>query len=366
MYFKKLIGRKCYLSPICPEDALQFTKWLNDTETSIGLMSTRLLIEPREEEEILKKLQKEPYNFSVIDKETDELLGNAGLMNIDWIDRKAEAGLFLGDPERLGKGYGSDALSLLLDFGFHILNLHNIYLQVYEYNRIAKRCYEKVGFREAGRLRESKRIGGKVYDTIYMDILAGEFISPYIADCVQKRERIPSPLEQLFLSGESYDQMLEETPDEHREKFLKYRGLLFSETNRSLLEDYKKRFEGLDRNYRLLIFTESYCPDCHINTAPISLLESLPNFSLSFVRRDGNEKVLEDFQEDGSIKIPTFLLMDEKGELLGYLTERPLKVKERLLSFASETERTSYLAGDYLFEILDDILSLIEKTKIEY
>lgn len=364
MYFKKLIGRKCYLSPICPEDALQFTKWLNDTETSIGLMTTRFLIEPLEEEEILKKLQKEPYNFSVIDKETDELLGNAGLMNIDWIDRKAEVGLFLGDPERLGKGYGSDALSLLLDFGFHILNLHNIYLKVYEYNRIARRCYEKVGFREAGRLRESKRIGGKVYDEIYMDILAGEFVSPYIAACVRKRETPSSPLEQLFLSGESYEQMLRQMPAEHRKEFLKYRELLGSETNSSLLEDYKRRLEQLGGNRRLLLFTESYCPDCHINTAPISLLESLPNFSLSFVRRDGNEKILEDFRENGSIKIPTLLLIDENGELLGCLTERPLKVKERLLSFASERARAAYLAGDYLLEILDDILSLIEKAEI--
>jgi RimJ/RimL family protein N-acetyltransferase len=63
----------------------------------------------------------------------------------------------------------------LLDYGFKALNLHNVGLTVYEFNERAKRCYEKVGFKECGRNREALLRNMKRYDIINMDILAHEF-----------------------------------------------------------------------------------------------------------------------------------------------------------------------------------------------
>ena len=62
--------------------------------------------------------------------------------------------------------------------------------KVYDYNKIAISCYEKVGFKEAGRLRETKIIAGQKFYTIYMDMLASEFKSPVIADIVKKKNQV--------------------------------------------------------------------------------------------------------------------------------------------------------------------------------
>ena len=62
-------------------------------------------------------------------------------------------------------------------------------MKVYSYNKPAIRCYEKVGFKLAGKLRQAKRIGGRWHDEIFMDILEDEFSSPLVADAVRKRER---------------------------------------------------------------------------------------------------------------------------------------------------------------------------------
>ena len=64
---------------------------------------------------------------------------------------------------------------MLLDYSFNILNLNNIMLNVYAFNTRAIRCYRKIGFKEIGRRRQARRIQGKSYDIIYMDILAEEF-----------------------------------------------------------------------------------------------------------------------------------------------------------------------------------------------
>ncbi|MHA1293718.1 MAG: GNAT family N-acetyltransferase, partial [Promethearchaeota archaeon] len=73
------------------------------------------------------------------------------------------------------KGYGTDCLKILLSFGFEILNLHSIYLRVFDFNERAIKVYLKIGFKKAGVLREAYFIEGKYHDVILMDILANQF-----------------------------------------------------------------------------------------------------------------------------------------------------------------------------------------------
>ncbi|MDR1148623.1 MAG: GNAT family N-acetyltransferase, partial [Spirochaetaceae bacterium] len=73
------------------------------------------------------------------------------------------------------KGYGSESLTLLVDYGFKALNLHNIGLTVYQFNKRAMASYGKVGFKNMGKKREALKRGSKTYDIIYMDILSNEF-----------------------------------------------------------------------------------------------------------------------------------------------------------------------------------------------
>lgn len=190
MYYKKIEGKLCYLSPINQDDYELYTRWLNDLDISIGLMTASKIITPEKEREILAHLQNTEYNFAIVDRQRHTLIGNIGILNIDTLNRCAEIGVFIGKKEDQSKGYGQESLNLILDFGFNILNFHNMYLKVYDYNKIAISCYEKVGFKEAGRLRETKIIAGQKFDTIYMDMLASEFKSPVIADIVKKKNQV--------------------------------------------------------------------------------------------------------------------------------------------------------------------------------
>jgi len=124
--------------------------------------------------------------FAIIDKDTDALIGNCSLFKIDHSDRKAEMGIFIGNKNYWDKGYGTEAMRLILDYGFNILNLHNIILNVHDSNKRALKAYEKVGFKYIGSRRESFIMGGRKYDEIFMDILEDEFVSPYIKEILEK------------------------------------------------------------------------------------------------------------------------------------------------------------------------------------
>lgn len=178
-YFKQLPGQKCYLSPPDTEDAKLYCEWLNDLNVTRYMEpSFSLMVE--EETEALKSLHKENKLFGIHDARTDKLIGLCGLHEIHPINQTAMFGIFIGDADYRNKGFGTEATELMLDFAFNVLNMHTIYLYVYEYNQRAIASYKKVGFIETGRRREGRYFAGKRHDIITMDILADEFISPYI------------------------------------------------------------------------------------------------------------------------------------------------------------------------------------------
>ncbi|WP_132996372.1 GNAT family N-acetyltransferase [Sporanaerobacter acetigenes] len=187
MYFKKIIGQRCYLSPINVEDCEKYTEWVNDMEVAGGLIFASQLIGLETEKSILERISTSGYNFAIVDIEKDELIGNCGFPELDHLNRVGEVGLFIGNKDYWGKGYGQEVLKLMLDFGFNILNLHNIFLRVYSFNNQAIKCYKKVGFKEAGRIREAKFVAGKAYDEIFMDILDTEYTSIYINNIIDKK-----------------------------------------------------------------------------------------------------------------------------------------------------------------------------------
>jgi len=174
MYFKKLVGEKCYLSPVDVNDAEQFTEWLNDMEILVNLQLYNSAISLENERIFLNNLSKD-QNYSIIDLKTEELIGNCGFMDIDHINQTSEIGIFIGNKKYWNKGFGTEALSLLIDYGFKALNFHNIMLRVYEYNKGAIKCYEKTGFKQIGKRREALHRNLEKHNIVYMDILKDEF-----------------------------------------------------------------------------------------------------------------------------------------------------------------------------------------------
>lgn len=133
-----------------------------------------------EEEEWVKstwkdKREKTRFTFAVERIQGKKLLGTLGLFNCNWVDRSASLGIDIYSSEDRGKGYGSEAVRLLLDFAFKTLNLNRVELEVFDFNERALRCYRKVGFREVGRKRQARLIDGKYRDVIVMDVLRSEW-----------------------------------------------------------------------------------------------------------------------------------------------------------------------------------------------
>lgn len=179
-YFKKLLGDRIYLSPRNIEDVEKFTEWMNDFEVTDYTGRSGAIMSLEGERKYLQEDANPEATFSIITLEEDKLIGSVGLEKIDHINRTAILGIFIGDKEYRSKGYGTEAIRLLLDYGFHYLNLHSVTLQLMSFNERALKCYKKCGFKEIGRLRENKFINGKYYDTITMDILENEFNESYI------------------------------------------------------------------------------------------------------------------------------------------------------------------------------------------
>lgn len=187
-YFKKLVGSKLYLSPVNPEDVETYTRWINDISVSIRLGASREVFGLPREQSLLDDMAKEGQHFAIVRLDGDQLLGNCSLFAIDPIRRVAEVGIFLGDEEQRGQGYGTEALQLICEYGFKILNLNNIMLRVFEFNQQAVRCYEKAGFRVFGRRSQSYYVNDTYFDEIYMELLRDDCQTTYLDAKLPRRD----------------------------------------------------------------------------------------------------------------------------------------------------------------------------------
>jgi RimJ/RimL family protein N-acetyltransferase len=169
-----MTGKKCYLSPINVDDYPIYAKWMNDLEVTKGLGNYMQNFSLNVEREVLEKLSRE-HSYAIIDPVKDELIGNCGLFNINHLERNGSVGIFIGNKDYWGKGYGREALTLIMRFGFDYLNLRNIMLKVFSFNEQAIKSYISIGFKEIGRRRKSIVMNGVEYDDVYMDILDEEF-----------------------------------------------------------------------------------------------------------------------------------------------------------------------------------------------
>ena len=170
-------GTLVRLSAADPEElGKSYIHWNRDTElmrlfgtgpTRMG--SKRAGIEFYEKE--LKDQHPAKIQFSIRAMDDDRLLGETDLDVVKWASRDAFVGIGIYKREDWGKGYGTDAMQLLLRFAFTELNLRRVTLSVFEYNPRAIRSYEKCGFCIEGRQRGALLKDGKRWDMIYMGTL---------------------------------------------------------------------------------------------------------------------------------------------------------------------------------------------------
>jgi len=175
-YFRKIVGERLYLSPFNNTDTefhTTWTTWMNDRTVNDTFDGHQNLVSLSGAKKIIEELT--GYRFDIVLLDGNVLIGHISLHNIDHLNRHAFLGIVIGEEAHRSKGYGTEAVRLVLDYGFKSLNLHNIMLSVHEDNYAGIACYKKVGFREAGRRREWFFKDGEYVDVLYMDILAREF-----------------------------------------------------------------------------------------------------------------------------------------------------------------------------------------------
>lgn len=111
------------------------------------------------------------YRFAICRLGEDAFLGMCGLKDIDVIDGTAMVAIFLADTSVWGKGYGTDAVNALVDFGFGHLGLERIWLEVGTFNQRAIAAYEKAGFEVEAILRSYMRRHGELVDFLLMALI---------------------------------------------------------------------------------------------------------------------------------------------------------------------------------------------------
>lgn len=116
------------------------------------------------------------YSFAIETLEDNKYIGGCGINKINWKNSVAEVGIFIGDKDKWGKGYGTDAMRILIKFIFEQMNINKIKLNVFSFNQRAIKSYEKCGFKIEGVLRQEVFRDGQYYDDIIMGILREEYL----------------------------------------------------------------------------------------------------------------------------------------------------------------------------------------------
>lgn len=170
-----LEGERLRLRPVQPGDLPKFAEWLSDGEVRRWLAG---LYEPptlQDEVEWYEDSRANPDNVTwSIETLEGQLIGTTEL-RVSPHNQRAELGIAIQDKTEWDKGYGTETVRLLLEYGFDELELNRIDLTVAERNTRARRCYEKCGFVQEGLLRQHRIEEGEFGNTIVMAVLREEW-----------------------------------------------------------------------------------------------------------------------------------------------------------------------------------------------
>ncbi len=159
--------------------AKSFLKWDRDSEAHrLGDSVPAQLWSEKKIKEFVDKndsKQENSFRFSIRTLAEDKFIGTTSLWIQRWAYGDAWLGIYIGERDYWSKGYGSDAMRLVVGYGFSELNLRRITLGLHSYNERALKTYLKVGFQVEGRVRDEGLRDGVRYDGIFMGLLREEW-----------------------------------------------------------------------------------------------------------------------------------------------------------------------------------------------
>ena len=171
-----LVGDKILLRALERADLKRTLQWVNTPEIADAL-SLSAPISKEQQERWFEALSNDDAKvvFAICDKESGEHIGNVSFRDIDPVDGNARFSIFIAGPEYRGRGVGSEATRLALEYAFGPLDLHKVYLKTTSTNGPAIAMYERLGFVREGCLRQQERRGKTFVDKVLFGILAEEF-----------------------------------------------------------------------------------------------------------------------------------------------------------------------------------------------
>ena len=171
-----LIGKRVYLRALEKEDLIYIRKWSNDPEIR-KLIGEVVSMSQADADKFLERVYSDNTRewFVIVVKENDRVIGETGLLRMFPAWRTTDISIIIGEKDAWGKGYGTEAILLLLDYAFRYLNFHRVAIGVVGFNKSAIRFWEKVGFKKEGIQRDGYYYNHKYYDFVMMSILEDEF-----------------------------------------------------------------------------------------------------------------------------------------------------------------------------------------------
>ena len=157
------------------EEAIaKYTRWISDEEILPFLGRYNRVAQLDDEREWVKNVVKntKDISFNIVEKKTRNLIGNCSLRQKN---RNYILGILIGEKSARERGYGTEAVKMLVDFAFQNLNAHRVCLSLAADNTRAFNCYKRVGFVEFGREHETDWYDGKWHDTLHMEILESNY-----------------------------------------------------------------------------------------------------------------------------------------------------------------------------------------------
>ncbi|MGE5549832.1 MAG: GNAT family N-acetyltransferase [Bacteroidota bacterium] len=165
-----LTGKTVRLRPFHRSDLPSMVRWNNDPEVEYFVDCDL----PKDlhacEIWFADNIPSRDYRLFALEDENGRLIGDLELDHISWRTGEAELRIRIGEKDYWNKGYGTDAVSTLLEMAFGAMDLRRIYLRVYRFNRRAIKCYEKCGLRKQGVLQRKNSRGSEWKDIVLMAI----------------------------------------------------------------------------------------------------------------------------------------------------------------------------------------------------
>ena len=161
--------------------AKAFARWDRDTEQHrladsdpAQLWSEKKI---KEFQEKRAETNSKSFRFSIHSLDEDKLIGGVGLWISSWTHAETWLGISIGERDYWGRGYGTDAMRLAIQYAFLELGLRRVSLGLHAYNERALKSYQKVGFKLEGRMRGEGLRDGVRYDSLWMGILREEWLA---------------------------------------------------------------------------------------------------------------------------------------------------------------------------------------------